>query len=85
MAEINIDKIARDVVQKIKDDGCFVSRWIPVSEGLPEESGSYLTTTRNNAVRVNHFYAGHGHQVFGYRNNVTAWMPLPEPYKEVSE
>lgn len=57
-------------------------RWIPVSERLPEESGSYLTTTRNNAVRVNHFYAGHGHQVFGYRNNVIAWMPLPEPYKE---
>lgn len=57
-------------------------RWIPVSERLPEESGSYLTTTRNNAVRVNHFYAGHGRQVFGYRNNVIAWMPLPEPYKE---
>lgn len=57
-------------------------RWIPVSERLPEESGSYLTTTRNNAVRVNHFYAGHGHQVFGYRNNVIAWMPLPAPYKE---
>ena len=89
MAELNVDKMAKSVaeraIQELKDNGVFVARWIPVSERLPEESGSYLTTTRNNAVRVNHFYAGHGHQVFGYRNNVIAWMPLPEPYKDESD
>lgn len=56
-------------------------QWIPVEERLPDENGSYLTTTRNGRVRVNHFYKYHG--IFGYQNNVIAWMPQPEPYKGV--
>lgn len=53
-------------------------KWIPVSERLPEEKGTYLTTTIKGAVRVNHFYGKH----WGYSNDAVAWMPLPEPYKE---
>ena len=47
MAEINIEKMAQIVAQKaiqeLRDDGVFVGKWIPVSEGLPED-GDYLVT-----------------------------------------
>ena len=41
MAEINIEKMAQNVarkaMQELRDNGVFVGRWIPVSEGLPKE------------------------------------------------
>ena len=41
MAVINIEKMAQNVAQKamqeLRDNGVFVSRWIPVSERLPED------------------------------------------------
>lgn len=47
MAEINIEKMAQNVaqraIQELRDNGVFVSRWIPVSERLPED-GTYLVT-----------------------------------------
>lgn len=62
------------------------TRWIPCCERLPEENIHVLC----------HFYMGgmaecyhaHGmwHIVGGLRiscDEVVAWMPLPEPYKEV--
>ena len=55
--------------------------WIPVTERLPEEDGSYMTTTEYGAVRVNHFYPRN--KTWGYKSNRTiAWMPLPLPYRE---
>lgn len=55
--------------------------WIPCSERLPEEDGSYMTTTEYGAVRVNHFYPRN--KTWGHKSNRTiAWMPLPEPYRE---
>lgn len=53
-------------------------QWIPCSEILPKEKGTYLTTTTKGAVRVNHFYG----KQWGYNNDAVAWMPLPEPYGE---
>lgn len=48
MAEINIEKMAQNVaekaIQELRDNGVFFSRWIPVSEKLPEEYGEYLIT-----------------------------------------
>lgn len=59
--------------------------WIPVSERLPEESLNSVIgwdTYRNRCCFVQ--YLG-GRFVLGDDNdsvNVTAWMPLPEPYLE---
>ena len=59
-------------------------RWIPVSERLPEETGTYLVTLE---------YKEHGtgittlwfHGSFGWdlrvADVVVAWMPLPKPYE----
>ena len=66
-------------------------RWIPCSERLPEESGRYQVT-RYDYVANTEFI-----DILWYEENlwwnrhstgdyaVTAWMPLPEPYKERRE
>ena len=85
MAEINIEKMAHNVAEKamqeLRDNGVFVSRWIPVSERLPEESKRYVVATKYNDVMTD-FYTGEG---FLQGDDIIAWMPLPEPYKAESE
>lgn len=66
------------------------TRWIPCSERMPEESGLYIVTnigrwvepvgTRYYNIRAaGGFWSGHP------GDRVVAWMPLPEPYKEMND
>lgn len=61
-------------------------RWIPVSERLPEEMGTYMTTVdygKHGLATGQRYYHGQG---LGWEDDcVIAWMPLPEPYKVESE
>ena len=62
-------------------------QWIPVSERLPEKEGYYLLTVESliaeaGSVVISRPYNGRGGFCDVYWNNVIAWMPLPEPYKE---
>lgn len=73
-------------------------KWIPVTERLPEEKLAVLVWCPQ---RSNIYCAYHDKRnvnkvvysewfIFGAFNtlvneNVVAWMPLPEPYKEVDE
>lgn len=65
-------------------------RWIPVTERLPETDGIYLITDASCGYEDVHesFYFPnadeYGEPYWDY-NNVTAWMPMPEPYREVEE
>lgn len=61
--------------------------WIPVSERLPDKNGWYMVYTKNKgdiARRTNkaQFYYQSWHGNGGRWDNVTHWMPLPEPPQE---
>ena len=56
------------------------TRWIPISERLPEREGWYLTSLGDKT------YGGADVDMYckgwvKYGTHVLAWMPLPEPYK----
>lgn len=72
-------------------------QWIPVTERLPEHDGRYLVTwlylNKKSVTTAWHgkawwrendeprFYASEGEFGNILLRNVTAWMPLPEPYE----
>lgn len=55
------------------------SKWIPVSDKVPEDNGFgyYLTTTMFGEVYCDYWTGTN----FERQETVIAWMPLPEPYK----
>ena len=71
------------------------SRWIPVTERLPEKNTLVLITTSKGIVVQVMFFGENmnGHMVwrsFGgeyvyWDEEVTAWMPLPTPWKGESD
>ena len=81
-----------DAVKMASDALEQETRWIPVSERLPEQSDNYLVTNDDGDVEMAYFahpkdYAiskGEWREIW-YEDNVIAWMPLPEPYKEGKE
>ena len=58
--------------------------WIPVTERLPEESGCYLVSVKNDHERRYSKTAWFGKDTWFARKDVVAWQPLPEPYKEAT-
>lgn len=62
--------------------------WIPVTEQLPKEDGSYLVSGKwgsgKESVGDCEFSVKDGYFQTVWNFDVLAWMPLPEPYKEVT-
>ena len=67
--------------------GVTIQRWIPVAERLPEENGRYLCNVKSFAFPGCFYQAilqcdKHGFREGNiYTEDVTHWMPLPEPPK----
>lgn len=69
-------------------DGEKENGWIPVSERLPEASGTYQVTCMDGRIYRSTYAKFQNKlkrwELTGARSywKVAAWMPLPEPYKE---
>ena len=64
--------------------------WIPCSEELPKEEGFYLVTLgykHGAETNIRYFKIEKGKCYWSLwgNENITAWMPKPEPFKEVTE
>ena len=55
--------------------------WIPVTERLPEVNGCYLVSVKNDHERRYSKTAWFGKDGWFARQDVIAWMPLPEPMR----
>lgn len=63
------------------------SKWIPCSERLPENEMNVIAQFSSGTVTELR-YAGNGifEGIYEYSTKVIiAWMPLPEPYREVTD
>lgn len=78
-----LDELA-DEVGELESPG-----WIPCSERLPEVDGMYTTTLSGELVGTEEPFVGQSYFEDGYWEEdgdcVIAWMPLPEPYREVTD
>lgn len=63
-----------------RNDARQKERWIPVSEGLPENGEEVLASDGTYIYLVE--YEADLDVAFGDIDNIIAWRPLPEPYKE---
>lgn len=86
--KVKVDQRLYDAIDvAIKD---LEKRWIPVSERLPEKNGSYLAyiisphDVRERYSMTCTFFAPNSWWPDDEcsSENVAAWMPLPEEYKE---
>lgn len=87
LSKNNISKIVElllaDLEQDEKENG-----WIPVSERFPESSGTYQVTCMDGRIYRSTYAKFQSRlkrwELTGARAywKVTAWRPLPEPYKE---
>ena len=58
--------------------------WIPCSERLPTKSDDYLVSSYDKLVFDLYYSVEYGWDGW-WHNRISAWMPLPEPYKGVTE
>ena len=78
-----IEQLQEDLEQDEKENG-----WIPVSERLPEASGTYQVTCMDGRIYRSTYAKFQCKlkrwELTGARSywKVTAWMPLPNPMKE---
>ncbi|WP_024852897.1 DUF551 domain-containing protein [Mediterraneibacter gnavus] len=77
---------AKEIIRSHMDDVADNNDgWIPVSEKLPEDERMVLVTcqTKKGIRSTNRaYYDGKFWHGSGSMSGVTAWQPLPEPYKE---
>lgn len=57
-------------------------KWISVNDRLPKQNQTVIVTEDGEVkICTYELWYGYGYGFYGSRGKVTAWMPLPEPYK----
>lgn len=74
--ELNFDEI-REVINALP---AADPHWTPCSKELPKKDGDYWVTTYDGQTTRYLFIRGLSDEY--WMRCVTAWMPLPEPYRE---
>lgn len=64
-------------------NGVTIQRWIPVEERLPEDDVEVLTRRATGMSVESRCGFGWVYDEYNGRWEVTHWMPLPQPPKEV--
>ena len=62
-------------------------KWIPISERLPEKNAEVLATTEWDCITIAEMFSNNDWFICegnanAHTDEIIAWMPLPEPYKE---
>lgn len=79
--------LSPEEVERLKEQ----HRWIPVEERLPEEDDRVILCTIHGIVKEGTYTERYGYAMrkgfftetcFEELCDVTAWMPLPEPYQK---
>lgn len=95
LMEIDISEVVNCAIEKIKQEGYMVQKWIPCSERLPENRERVLVRFRSGTVHIAVWYGDYDEKGAWevtsqfrtklYRTyTIPEWMPLPElPESEV--
>ena len=87
---VNLDiasKAKADFIKLCQDEQPEL-HWIPVTERLPEKEGNYIVTDDSGGVawvEISQYIMQDDGEPYWDYVNVTAWMPMPEPYNESEE
>lgn len=77
-------KALRDALSKVPS----AQQWIPCSERMPKTDENVLVCTDDGSITDGYLCTdGYGWFIscgedYATNNQIVAWMPLPEPYKE---
>ena len=89
MFNANTDDVLKLMLKALKGGS---EGWIPCSESLPEIQQDVLLSLRSLDIEVGfraetepYFYCHNVDGCYIEPQNVLAWMPLPQPYKEVND
>ena len=77
----------KDTAESFMRENQSAQQWIPCSERLPEKFGDYLVSVKRHGWNCeehieNDIAFWDDLEGFHKAEEVLAWMPLPEPYKE---
>lgn len=79
----NAPNPAEYVADMLIAHGVTIEKWIPVTERLPEENGSYLVATERGGVFITHYWVdGQRFSSRGGRTVITNWKERPLPPKK---
>jgi hypothetical protein len=79
--EGSIDELLDKAADAIEELQSQLPKWIPVTERLPENDKTVLVWDRRNS-REYFNICEHGRWIILRQEDITHWMPLPEPPKE---